>query len=204
MHIRELNYVILLLSMSALLFTACSSAGIMERSCEKNVSVKKDEYTGKVTALSTQVKMIDNLGSNFITALLNSNDIKHDRYLNMYFHEAENNYWIGFKHYSYGGSSKSLRYVYIKYVDDTVLKLEEPIANDEMQDGPNNTFTITFFKIDENDLRNLTEKDIKKFRAELYLETRDPILEAVVDHEKALTIKYLAKCFMDIAPKLVK
>ncbi len=173
-----------------------------QKNCSKKIHTVKDEFKHEEHVNSDVIMLIDKSGRNLINALANTGDNVHDWYLSFNFLEQRNTYILAFTHYSYAKISTKLNYVYLKFSDDSIIELTNPLTTDQIEDGPSTGYTNSFFKISENGLKSLLNKNLEKIKVSFYIQPREPIYETTISIKKSTEIKDLATCFYEIAPKL--
>lgn len=169
-----------------------------QKDCKKQVSVSKNEFTDEITVSTNLWQVMGKKGAGLFN-LATGNDYIPDWLLYMGFLAKENKEYVVFQHQS--SSPSGLEYVYIKFTDETVLKLEKHITSQRSEDGLHNSYIHTFFEINEDDLKVLEEKDITKMQASFDYQPRESYVTTVIDKKSSLKLKSLAMCFIATVPK---
>jgi hypothetical protein len=115
--------------------------------------------------------------------------------LYMGFISQENKTYVVFQHKS--SISSEVNYVYIKFADETVLKLEMHFASQTTEDAFGKNYKATYFEISDKNLKSLEEKDIVKMQASFEYQPREAFSTKDIDIKTALKIKNLATCFSE-------
>lgn len=177
-------YYQLALSAILILIPACShTLPITERPCKQNITVINDKNTGHISVISGTVTLLDKYEDT-------------DTSLSLYFQESDKKYLISFIYASFGSTPPGFENAVLKFADGTVIKLENPVYNKEMNETSSDKYTDTFFETSEKDLKTLSEKLLKEISVSFPPANKTQALSIELDAEKAATIKYLANCFI--------
>lgn len=165
-----------------------------QKDCNKLVSISKDEFTG-VTTLSTDLWQIMGKKGAALFNLATGNDSMPEWLLYMGFISQKNKSYVVFQHKS--SISSEVNYVYLKFADETVLKLVIHFTSKSSEDAFGKSLQETFFEISEENLKILEEKDIVKMQASFEYQPREAYSTKDIDNKTALKIKNLATCFSE-------
>lgn len=167
-----------------LLIPACShTLSITERPCKQNITVLIDKNTGHTSIISGTVTLLDK-SKDTVTSL------------SLYFQKSDKKYLISFIYTSFGSAPPGLENTILQFSDGTVIKLENPVYNKEMDETSSGKYTDTFFETSDKDLKALSEKLLKRISITFPPANQIQALSIELDTEKAATIKYLANCFI--------
>jgi hypothetical protein len=165
-----------------------------QKDCSKIVSVSKDEFTG-VTTVGTELWQIMGKKGAALFNLATGTDSMPEWLLYMGFVSQENKSYVVFQHKS--SISSEVNYVYLKFADETVLKLEIHYTSKSSEDAFGKSYTTTLFEISGENLKLLQEKEIVKMQASFEYQPREAYSTKNIDDKTALKIKNLATCFSE-------